>query len=209
MSWISEVGHSIGDAWSWFTTARVAAAAAVVALCVALFTASVGVRTLRQARRDSKARSRPMLSAELRGVPDSPSQMLVIRNYGPSIARDVRVTFEPPIEMPENPARLVTPYLLKRYAAPIRVMTPGMELDNLYFLAEIGPDRKYISKEPLPDTVTVKVAYKSDDGDPYSDEFPLDVKLLQQRTLVTPSGSPEGQAKQRAPPSTSRRSQGR
>lgn len=137
-----------------------------------------------------------MLAAELRGVPYSPSQMLVIRNYGPSIARDVRVTFEPPIEMPKNPAGLVTPHLLKRYAAPIPVMTPGMELDNLYFVAEPGPDGKYVSKEPLPDTVTVKIAYKSDDGQPYRDDFPLDVQLHRLRTLATPSNSPEGQAKQ-------------
>jgi hypothetical protein len=137
-----------------------------------------------------------MLSAELRGVPFSASQMLVVRNYGPSIARDVQVAFEPPIEMPENPAGLVTPYLLKRYAAQIPVMTPGMELDNAYFVAEEGPDRKYINREPLPDTVTVRISYKSDDGEPYSDDFPLDVQLLRQRTLVTPSGSPEGQTKQ-------------
>ena len=197
MSWIGDVGNAIGDAWLWFNAARVASAAALGALVLAAITARVGVRTLDQNRRDSKARSRPTISAELRAVEHSAgTQSLVIRNTGPSIAKDVRVTFEPPIvTTPENPG-LMTPIMLRRYSKPIPVMTPGTELDNLYYYpAHPGTSRKE-NGEPLPETVTVRITYTSDDGDPYDDVFPLDVDLLRARTYQTSSAAPEAQLKE-------------
>jgi hypothetical protein len=196
VSWINEVGSSITDAWLWFNTARVACTAAAVGAGAAVIGARAAVRSFGQTRRDSKARSRPMMAAELKLVPHaSGSQALITKNYGLSIAKDVTVTFDPPIAMPENPDDLVTPFLLRRYAKPIPVMTPGMELDNLYFSSRLGPDGHFYNGEPVPDLVTVKIAYKSADGDCYSDEFPLDVRLLLERTYATSSTSPEGQAK--------------
>ncbi len=197
MSFINDVGTSIADAWFWFNTTRAASAAALVGVGLATVTATVAVRTLRQTRRDSRAKSRPMMTAELRPVPHSPgSQSLVIRNYGPSIAKNVRVAFDPEIPMPEDPTGLVTPFLLKRYAKPISVMTPGMELDNLYYVGRPGPDGRFANSEPVPDQVAVKIAYLSDDGDGYSDEFALDVDLLRGRTYQTSSSSPEELAKE-------------
>jgi hypothetical protein len=197
MDWLNDVAGWIRDAWLWFTTARVASAAALAGACLAIVTTIVGVRTLRQTRRDSQARSRPMLAAELRAVPYSDgSQTLVVKNYGPSIAKNVMVTFEPPILMPENTAGLMTPYLIKRYGTPIAVMTPGMELDNLYFSRRPGPHGRFVNGEPLPDQVTVRIAYDSADSPAhYDDEFPLDTDLLRGRTYVTSSTSPDGRAK--------------
>lgn len=197
MSWIGEVGNAISDRWLWFNTARVGAAAALGGLGLATVTASVGVRTLRQSRRDSKAKARPTISVELRAVEHSEgSQSLVIKNTGPTIAKDVRVTFDPPIPMPEDPAGLVTPVMLRRYSKPIPVMTPGMELDNLYYAAvpdPAGPGK--VNNEPVPDVVTVKISFASGDGEPYSDDFPLDVDLLRARTYLVSSGAPEEQLK--------------
>ena len=142
MTWISEVGQAIGDGWSWFNTARVAAIAAVGAAAAAVGGAVAATRSFRQTRRDSRAKSRPMVAAELAAAAHvNGYQMLVVRNHGPSIARDVQVTFDPPIAMPENPAGLGTPFLLQRYAAPIPVMVPGRELDNLYFVGQPGPEQ--------------------------------------------------------------------
>jgi hypothetical protein len=199
VSFIHEVGASIEDAWLWFNTARVVAAAALGALGIAAVTATVAVRTLRQTRRDSKAKARPKIAAELRLVPYTKGSLsLVVRNTGPSIAKNVRVTFDPPILMPKDPEGLVTPFLLRRFAKPIPVMTPGMELDNLYYVAVPDPagSRKLINSEPIPDVVTVKISYSSDDGDPYTDEFPLDADLHRKRTYITSSTSPDAQAKE-------------
>lgn len=197
MSWINDVGIAISDGWLWFNTARVGAAAALAAVGLAAITTTVAVRTLRQTRRDSKSKARPTISAELRAVEHSHgSQSLIIRNTGPSIAKDVRVTFDPPIPIPENPAGLVTPILLRRYSKPIPVMTPGTELDNLYYAAQPGPGPGMVNGEPVPDIVTVKINYTSGDGDPYTDEYPLDVDLLRARTYQTSSAAPEAQLKE-------------
>lgn len=198
MSWVGVVGNAIGDGWLWFNTARVGAAAALGALGLATITTTVAVRTLRQTRRDSKAKARPTISAELRAIAHTHgAQSLVIRNTGRSIAKDVRVTFNPPIPMPENPEGLVTPTMLRRYSEPVPVMTPGMELDNLYYAAQPGPEgNTMINGEPVPDTVTVRISYTSGDGDAYEDDYPLDVELLRARTFQTSSAAPEAQLKE-------------
>src|SRR5665811_1804934 len=124
----------LSDFFDWWTTQRVAAVAAVVAAGAAVTAATSGVRTLGQNRRDSKARSRPMVAAELREVQYvKGTQILVVRNYGPSIARNVRVSFDPEIPDPEDPSTSMTPFLKRRYANALPVLTPGVELDNIYF----------------------------------------------------------------------------
>src|SRR4051794_36626263 len=110
----------LNDFFDWWTTQRVAAGTAVVAAAAAVTAATSGVRTLRQNRRDSKARSRPMVAAELREIPYvKGTQILVVRNYGPSIARNVRVKFDPEIPDPDDPSTSVTPFLKRRYAKPV------------------------------------------------------------------------------------------
>lgn len=52
----------IVDFLAWWTTDRVAAGAATVAATAAVIASMSGVRTLRQNRGDSRARSRPMVA---------------------------------------------------------------------------------------------------------------------------------------------------
>ena len=179
--------------------AWLAAGAACAAAVAAWFAAINGSRTLRQARRDSKARSRPMVVAELRSPPYTHgTQALVITNYGPSIARNVRVTFDPeiPDPAPEKATKSWTPFLKRRYASPISVLTPGMELDNLYFVGRPGANGQFENNEPTPPQVTVTISYDGPDETPYRDTFDLDIGLLRQRTYAESSTSPEGQAKE-------------
>ncbi len=185
----------LSDFIDWWTTQRVAAGAAVIASGAAVTAAISGVRTFRQSRRDSKGRNRPMVAAELREVPYvKGTQILVVRNYGPSIARDVRVTFEPEIPDPDDASISVTPFLKRRYAKPVPVLTPGMELDNVYFSgAQEGGS--WVNREPTPEQVTVTIAYENDTGDRFVDEFPLDTNLIRNRTYSESSGSPEAQMK--------------
>lgn len=183
------------DFHGWWTTDRVGATAAAVAATAAVFAAVSGLRTLRQNRRDSRARSRPMVAAELRDDPYSDAtQIFVVRNYGPSIARNVRVTFDPAIPDPSNPKASGTPFLKRRYAAPIAVMTPGMELDNVYYTGEQVGDTR-VNREPTPEQVTVTITYENDTGHRFTDEFPLDTNLIRSRTYVESSKSPEARMK--------------
>lgn len=185
----------LSDLIDWWTTQRVAAGAAVVASGAAVTAATSGVRTLHQNRRDSKGRNRPMVAAELREVPYvKGTQVLVVRNYGPSIARNVRVTFEPEIPDPDDPSTSVTPFLKRRYANPIPVLTPGMELDNVYFSGH-QEGGAWVNHEPTPEQVTVTVVYENDAGDEFKDELPLDTNLIRNRTYTESSASPEVQMK--------------
>lgn len=185
----------LGDFFDWWTTQRVSATAAVVATAAGVTAATSGVRTLRQNRRDSKSRSRPMVAAELREVPYvKGTQILVVRNYGPSIARKVRVRFDPEIPDPADPSTSVTPFLKRRYANPIPVLTPGMELDNVYFSGE-AEGGSWVNREPTPEQVTVTITYENDAGDEFTDEFPLDTNLIRNRTYTESSGSPDAQMK--------------
>jgi hypothetical protein len=139
-----------------------------------------------------------MMAAELRDDPYvKATQLLVVKNYGPSIARNVKVTFDPPIPDPPDASSSVTPFLKNRYAKPIAVMTPGMELDNIYFSGESAA-QGWVNREPTPAQVTVTIAYENDEGDRFSDAFPLDVQTIRDRTYATSSSSPEALMKDAA-----------
>jgi hypothetical protein len=170
--------------------AEIAAGAACAAALAGWVAAINASRTLARQRRDSRERSRPMVAAELRDQPyASATQALVIRNLGPTIARNVRITFDPEIPDPVDPKQSVTPFLKRRYAAPIPVLTPGMELDNIWFSGEPSSSG-WSNTEPMPDTCTVRIAYDAPDGTRYDDEFPIDVGVIRDRTYVTSSGDP-------------------
>lgn len=186
----------VNDIVTWWSHEGTRTGAAVVATGSGVIAASSGVRALRQNRRDSKAKSRPMVAAELREIPYTEgSQMLVVRNYGPSIARDVRVTFDPEIPDGEHPEQGMTQFLKRRYASPISVLTPGMELDNIYYSARRDDGGKKVNNEPTPDQVTVTITYKNDAGQEFTDHFPIDTNLLRNRTYSESSASFDGRLK--------------
>lgn len=186
----------VNDILDWWSHEGNRTGAAVVATGSGVIAATSGVRTLRQNRRDSKARSRPMVAAELREIPYTEgSQMIVVRNYGPSFARDVRVTFDPRIPDGANPEQGMTQFLKRRYASPIWVLTPGMELDNIYYSAHSDNQGKKVNREPTPDHVTVTITYKNDAGQEFADHFPLDTNLLRNRTFSESSASFDGRLK--------------
>lgn len=179
----------------------VTAGAAAAGVLVALVTAITGLRSLRQLRADSRERSRPMMAAELRKPPYVlGTQLLVIRNYGPSIARNVKVIFDPPTlpitnPTPEQAAQGMSPFMTRRYAEPIPVVTPGMELINVWFNAR-AKGGGWVNFDPTPDRFTVTIAYNGPDGKArYKDLFPLDVALLRAHTFAASSAAPENQLK--------------
>ncbi len=177
----------------------IAGGAAVISSGAAIWSATNGNRTLKRADRDSQARTRPMVAAELRDEPHATTtQLLVIRNYGPTIARNVVVSFDPPLgdPPPEKAHESVAPFLKRRYSRPIHVLVPGTELDNIYFDGEDDGNGGLINSEPFPDQVTVTIEFDAPDGERYCDLFELDVDLIRQRTYVTSSRHPEERLKQ-------------
>lgn len=180
--------------------AWIAGAAAVISSGAAIWSATNGNRTLKRADRDSQARSRPMVAAELREEPYATAiQLLVIKNYGSTVARNVTVTFDPPLgdPSPDEMHRSLSPFLKRRYAQPISSLVPGQELDNIYFSGERDSTSGWKNREPHPDQVRVTIELDASDGERYADHFDLDVNLIRNRTMVASSSRhPEERLKQ-------------
>ncbi|NGO45993.1 COG1361 family protein [Streptomyces ureilyticus] len=180
--------------------AWISSGAAVGGAGAAWFASINGVRTLRQTRADSVNRSRPMVAAEFRDAyPAHATLYLVVRNYGPSVAKNVRVTFTPeiPDPNPEKAERSVIPYLKERYGRVIPTLTPETELKNVYFSGRAGEDDVFVNWEDVPDQLRVTITYESTDRkQSYEDTYDLDVALMQGETRVTSSRSIEKQVQE-------------
>ncbi|GAA6527958.1 hypothetical protein [Intrasporangium sp. DVR] len=174
---------NLPDAWEWINSNGVGLSAAATVL-----TAAVAMVALRQAANDSRARSRPMLVAEFRRAENSHSVIdLVVRNAGPSVARNVKVTFDPSPIVPPDTSTLVTPFLIKRYADVIPTLGPGQQLTNIWYTGDEQGNR-----EPTPDEVTVTLTYRGTGRQRYRDEFPLHVDIVRMTTYSTSTDSIPG-----------------
>lgn len=169
-------------------------AVSAVGTVVAAF---VAIAALVSAALDSRSRSEPMVLAELRRAPDADSSMeLVVRNAGPTVARDIRVEFDPPLVIPEDvdPARVGTSYTMRRYSKPIPMLAPGQELVNTWFLgAARGGEIENV--EPTPEHASVKVSYRGRRWRRHRDEYVLDVSVIKEDTSITSSSSFKGRLK--------------
>ncbi|MGI8577367.1 MAG: hypothetical protein ACR2KG_05490 [Nocardioidaceae bacterium] len=174
------------------TAAEVAAIFSGVSALAAILTGLVALWALQGTRYDSRERTRPVIVAELSDGPLADgTQMLLIRNFGQSVATDVDVAFDPPLTAagdtnPPTNASIIT----ARYRRPIPIFAPGMMLSNVY-RAVTGPE----AAEPAPDRVRVHVAYLGPGKRRYEDTFDLDVSLLRQ--VAVPAGSDEDNRRQR------------
>lgn len=123
--------------------------ATVIAAVVAIF-------TLMRAGLDSASRTRPYVVAEFE-IPDNAFKQLdlVVRNAGPTAARNLRVSFEPEFD-PDAPRPQLGQYVTRRYAQPISVLGPGQTLSSVLWV-----DPQDESKSDLGETLTVRVRYDS------------------------------------------------
>ncbi|KXO87848.1 hypothetical protein AXK56_15855 [Tsukamurella pulmonis] len=180
------------DANFW---AAVAALGGVAAAVAAIVTATIAAKTLSAMRQDSLDRSRPVMIAELRPGVLTRNAELHITNQGLSVARNVEVTFAPPIA-PHCPGKELSEcehivhFIAERYARPIPVIAPGADLDNLYQDAEDND-------EPVPDNFFVTLKYEDDREREYGDTFELSMTLLRKQSGAYPSTSGEAGERRR------------
>jgi hypothetical protein len=158
----------------------ITAIAAVLGLLIAGATAWFGWQAIESARRDSRDRTRPYVIADMGIAPGSQSVMLRVRNVGQSVARNVSVTFTPDLPGPESAdPGVLTPSLRRRYLRPVTMIAPGQALSNVWWTGQSVPgSQEMINAEPLPDGVTVVVAYVDDRGTTYSDMFALSAETM-------------------------------
>jgi hypothetical protein len=165
------------------SSGEVAAVFAGTSALAAIVTTVVAAWALVNQSRDSRDRSRPLVTAAFRPGPSFSHGMLylVIRNAGASVARDLTVTFNPEIKpnTPSGQPRRTAEYIPKRYAASVPVLAPGESLSNLY--CHLAND-----DEEMPRRLNVEVAYVDDRGRPYSASFDLDADVYGVATSANP-----------------------
>lgn len=166
--------------WEWLN-----ANAAAVSALAALATAIVAVVALASTALDSRARTRPFVAAELVPAQHSTSSvMLRVTNYGPTIARDLRLVFDPELDpQPERDAALSTQ---KRFARPVPHLGPGQSLNNVW---QTWAARGKIHSSP--DLCTVTITYASGRRR-FTDRFVLDLDAIALETIAVSSDSELG-----------------
>lgn len=173
--------------WHWLNTNGTGLSAAV-----AVLTAAVAIVALIQTARDSRDRSRPMMLAEFRRAEHSHSTIdLVVRNAGPSVARDVQLSFDPHPVVPEDGDRYITTWLLQRYSKPLASVAPGQELSNIWFsgTATGATGNEMANREPTSEAVKVNITYKGSGRRRYSETYDLHVDTVRMHTFSVSSTS--------------------
>lgn len=180
----------------------VTALATAVMAVATVGAAWIGVGTLLATKRDSRDRSRPMVAAYLERDPH-PTGMtadLVVKNFGPSVAYNVRVEFDPPLVAgaTKSGQNSVMPFLLNRYSADIPNLVPQKELRSLWFIfnREESEVHRPVNDEPIPSVVRATIFYtdrpdQSKRGvNKYSGEFVLDSSIFGDDLIGTHSDGP-------------------
>lgn len=136
-----------------------------------------------------------MVGAELQSIPYVDGiLLLVVKNHGQAVARNVQVLFDPglPADEPEHGRGSSLPYLARRYDRVIATMMPGTEFSNVYWDGD---------EEHVPRQLTVTITSGSADTnlfgrpDRYRDTFVLDVDVFMDGTSVESTATPHGQMK--------------
>jgi hypothetical protein len=159
----------------------VSAIAASLSAVLTTVTAVVAVQTLRAAREDSRARSRPIIIASLqRELLTQGTINLVLRNFGASVATGVTVSFDPgpPADLESLPDGDMRKWLLQTYEKPIHTWPPSWELSNV---VRAGHD----DIEPF----AVLIEYFGPDGTRYSERIDIDPLPVLKHTTATPTKS--------------------
>jgi len=111
---------------------------------------------------------------------------LVIQNIGASVAKNILVTFDPPIR---ESMGVTAGYLARRYEQPIPTMGPGRRLTNVY--GHRRGDGTAAFDEDVPLDIAVTVDYEDSHGRQYRDSYALTSQTLMNETTTSPSNTDE------------------
>lgn len=167
----------------WIALGSIAGAATALgtaAMAVAIIvTAFYAGGTLQATQDDSRARTRPVIVAELRRESLSKgTTLLVLRNLGQSVAANVSVTFdpEPPEDLVSLPQDNMLKWIYERYANVVTTWAPGWTASNVI---RAGHDHL--------EAITVKVKYEGPDKTEYKDSYYLHPDHVLKHTESNPS----------------------
>ncbi len=166
-------------AWAAIDVAELAAwstAAQAALVFVALVVAWV---QLKDARDDRNARDRPFVVVEFDGERNHEEVDIVVRNIGATIARDIRIRFDPPLKTSLDDTGYGAAHM-KAFSEGIPALTPGQSLRALF---DTGPAR---FDSDLPAQYEASLSYSGDlrNAEPYLETLSLDLDLLKSRLYV-------------------------
>lgn len=158
----------------------------VIMAVAIVVTAFYAKGTLAAAKADSRARTRPVVVAELRReLLARGTTLLVMRNVGASIARNVEVSFDPPApsrsELESMPMSENMKWVYQRFAQPITTWAPGWTISNV---VRSGDQSTF---EPM----TVTIQYEGPDETHYEDSYALLPDHILNETEAGPSRTAE------------------
>ncbi|AFR48575.1 hypothetical protein [Gordonia sp. KTR9] len=171
------------DFWHWWTTARVAATAAAAAGTMAVVTGTTAVRSLRHGRQAAQRTTRPIMVASLKPS-GTMSAGLEVSNVGPSMARNVDVTFDPPLPThdttPEGEPSLLV-FVRHRFSRPVGAWPPGYVARSQFLIltGEKDDDGQPVNEDGIPRDQSIVFNYADDDGNAYNDRISLDPTLIE------------------------------
>jgi len=159
------------------TTTEIAQTVFIGLQLVVLAAAAVfGRRQFNEAKELREAQTRPFVVIDL-GSSAHTLFDLVVKNIGPTLARNVRFEFNPPIRSTDD---TLDPNKLKMFREGISTLAPGKEIRTLF---EKGPARH---ESELPDTYEVTVSYTDQTGKRnYEEKIDLDFGLYWDRPTVS------------------------
>lgn len=179
--------------WGGVAADQVSAIANIGLLITAIITAYLALQSMRQARDIEQRANRPMMVAEVVAPSEEFEEVgLRVTNVGRTVARNVRVSFDPPLPEPDLErlnARSDSHYYATNMEALRAIFdgrvflswTPGMEVDAKYWAAPKGfnpwrplPD----SAEGVPPEQKVVIDFEDEAGNAYRDEYVLDVHTV-------------------------------
>lgn len=190
---IYSLGPLSSDVWEW-----VAANNAQLGLLVGVVSAVIALSALHRTAKDSENRSRPMVVAEFQFAKDSPSHLdLVIRNYGPTIARNLSVEFDRDITSDSADEWSIGQLIRRRYAGTsFHSFSPNQEFRNVWWRGkEVQGQRRLVNTFDTPDSVKVTLRYEDPKGKSHCDEFELETDSFLLSTAATASTSLLGRLK--------------
>ncbi|WP_286957678.1 hypothetical protein [Brevibacterium sp. UBA7493] len=127
---------------------------------------------------DNREKAQPFVLAEFATAPHSDiSIQLVIKNVGVTPARNVQVTFDPPLPPGEVDSAIWR--LHERYDDPIAVLGPGQQFSNNWWLSDYtleNPSLRNVYDLPRETTVTIK--YRGIGKGVFEESFPISSWLV-------------------------------
>ncbi len=168
-------------AWAWWTAERAATAGVIAQAVIVLIAALVAWRQLREARRTRLEQARPQVIVRIDIPKPGGAFEIVLVNTGRTIARNVAVTFDPPLQSTFDGTFENDPGVPWRIAdlsmwRDVPTLAPDQELRTTFDT----PRKRFGSQ--LPERFTAQVCYGGV-GAPrrgYSEEQVIDLGLIRQ-----------------------------